>query len=206
MAKKPLGMWDYIKGAFNAKPNVKGLGAVPVNWLYVLGVGVLGLVNPGFWFIGAGLEVAYLMMVSHDPRFRKWMEAIAEAEQSGDHLARKRAMLSGLSHERQQRYMTVEKNCGQLFKLSDAGAAMRPVVEGVNQMLWVYLKLLVSSQMLESHLRATSRKDLESQIQSYEAEYESARADPAREKVARSLQSTLEIARKRLENLEQAVA
>ena len=203
--KKPLGFWDYLKGAFNARPNIKGLGNVPVNWLYCLGVGVAGLVNPGFLLIGAGLEVAYLFLVAHDPRFRKWMEAIQQAEASGDYLAKKRAMLGGLSHERQQRYLALEKSCGQLFRMGqNQGPASQAVVDGVNRLLWVFLKLLVSSQMLEMHVKAAPRRQIESEIASYQKEYDAAAADPAREKIAQSLKSTLEIAKKRLENLESA--
>jgi hypothetical protein len=203
--KKPLTFWDYVKGAFNAKPNIKGLGNVPVNWLYVLGVGVAGLVNPGFLFIGAGLELAYLFLVSHDPRFRKWMEAIAAAEESGDHLAKKRAMLSGLTHERQQRYLALEKSCSQLFRMGQGmGPTAASVAEGVNRLLWVFLKLLVSSQMLEMHMKTAPRRELEQQIESYQREYDAAAADPNKERLAKSLESTLEIARKRLENYDQA--
>lgn len=203
--KKQLGFWDYLKGAFNAKPNIKGLGNVPVNWLYMLGVGVAGLVNPGFLLIGAGLEVAYLFMVAQDPRFRKWMEAIQEAEASGDYLAKKRAMLSGLSHERQQRYLTLEKSCAQLFRAGqNQGPTAQAAVDGVNQLLWVFLKLLVSSQMLEMHVKSAPRRQIESEIANYQREYDAAAADPAREKIAASLKSTLDIAKKRLANLDTA--
>lgn len=203
---KQLGFWDYVKGAFNARPNIKGMGAVPVNYLYLLGVGVASLLNPGFLFIGAGLEIAYLVTLSHDPRFRKWMEAINVAAESGDHMAKKRAMLDGLSVERQQRYATLERTCSEIFRVGQSAVPAAAVADGVNKLLWVFLKLLVSAEMLEQHLTKNPRRKLENEIQMYEKEYNAVKDDPSRERVAKSLESTLEISRKRLENLQQGIA
>lgn len=203
--RKQLGFWDYVKGAFNASPNVKGLGGVPVNYLYLLGVGVAALVNPGFLFIGAGLEIAYLVTVSHDPRFRKWMEAIHNAAESGDHMAKKHAMLGGLSAERQQRYATLERTCSEIFRVGQSTTPAAAVAEGVNKLLWVFLKLLVSAEMLEQHLTKNPRRKLENEIEMYQKEFNAVKDDPARERVARSLEGTIEISKKRLENLHQAI-
>jgi hypothetical protein len=204
--RKQLGFWDYVKGAFSARPNIKGMGGVPVNYLYLLGVGVAALINPGFLFIGAGLEIAYLVTLSHDPRFRKWMEAIHNAAESGDHMAKKRAMLDGLSPERQQRYVTLEKTCSEIFRVGQSAVPAAAVADGVNKLLWVFLKLLVSAEMLEQHLTKNPRRKLENEIQMYEKEYAAVKDDPSRERVAKSLEGTLEISRKRLENLQQGIA
>ncbi|MBI3925748.1 MAG: hypothetical protein HY319_09425 [Armatimonadetes bacterium] len=209
MAKEQFGYWDYVKGAYKAKAKLKGLGEVPVNQLFVLAVGVLGLSNPGFWVLGAGLELAFLFLASHDPRFRKWMNAVAAAERSGDWEARKKAMLDGLSRERSGRYESLEQNCSELIglgqKLGGEGTALeQQAYDGVNKLLWIFLKLLVSAQVLDGHLRATSRKQLEQEIAQYEKDYQQVAEDPSRERVARSLHATLELARKRMENLNAA--
>lgn len=209
MAEEQFGYWDYVKGAFQARPKLKGLGHVPVNQLFLFAMGVLGLANPGFWMLGAGLELAFLFLASHDPRFRKWMDAMAAAERSGDGETRKKAMLSGLSRERADRYQGLELNCSELIelgqKLGGEGTALQQqAYDGVNRLLWIFLKLLVSAQMLEGHLQAVSRPQLEGEIAQYENDYRQAAEDPTRERVARSLHSTLELAGKRLQNLNAA--
>ena len=48
MAGKP-GFFDFVKRAFNARPF--GM-VVPPNWVGLTAMGLLGLVNPGFWVLG----------------------------------------------------------------------------------------------------------------------------------------------------------
>ena len=46
------GFGDYVREAFNARP----IGMfVPPNWIGLGLFGLLGIINPGFWLIGAGL-------------------------------------------------------------------------------------------------------------------------------------------------------
>ncbi len=208
MAGEHLSFWDYVKRAFFVKPHIKGLGEVPVNVLAVGGIAVLGLANPGFWLLGASVEVAYLYLVSHDERFRKWVQAMERAEHSGDQVARKEAMLEGLTDKRQMRYRDLERRCrdmlGAARKTGGSLGFEQPLHEGLNRMLWVFLRLLVSSQVLEAHLRQNSREVLDKEIAGYERHYEEVREDPAKERIAKSLASTLELTRKQRENLEKA--
>ena len=53
MAAKP-GFLDYLSAAFNARP--MGMFVAP-NWVGIAAFGILGAANPGFWVIGAGLEL-----------------------------------------------------------------------------------------------------------------------------------------------------
>ena len=46
--------WDYIRKAFNARP----IGMfVPPNWIGLGAFALLGVLNPGFWVIGLGVEL-----------------------------------------------------------------------------------------------------------------------------------------------------
>jgi len=208
MAAAHLSFWDYVKRAFFVRPHVKGLGEVPVNVLAVGGIAVLGLANPGFWLLGASAEVAYLYLVSHDERFRKWVQAMEAAQQSGDQVARKEAMLDGLTDKRQIRYGDLERRCRDMLEVARrSGSSIgfeQPLSEGLNRMLWVFLRLLVSSQVLETHLRQNSREVLDKEIAGYERQYEEVREDPGKERIAKSLASTLDLTRKQRENLEKA--
>ena len=57
MADKP-GFFDFITAAFNARPF--GMFVAP-NWIGLGAFGLLGLMDPGFWVLGAGLELGYLL-------------------------------------------------------------------------------------------------------------------------------------------------
>lgn len=203
-----MSFFDYVKRAFLARPHIKGLGEVPVNLLAVGGVVVLGLANPAVWLLGASAEVAYLALVSSDERFQKWVRAMEAASQSTDQTARQEAMLSGLSDKRQARYRELERRCAEMLSTARrSGSSLgmeQPLTESLNRMVWVFLRLLVSSQVLETHLRQNSREVLDNEISGYERQYEEASQDPGRERIARSLAGTLELARKQRENLESA--
>jgi hypothetical protein len=67
MAAKP-GFFDYVAAAFNARPF--GMFVAP-NWIGLGAFGLLGMLNPGFWVIGAGLELGYLLTLSTNPRFQR---------------------------------------------------------------------------------------------------------------------------------------
>ena len=62
---KKVGIWGYIKAAFNARP----IGMfVPPNWVGIVALALAGLVNPGIWAVGAGLEVRHIG--AYEPRQR----------------------------------------------------------------------------------------------------------------------------------------
>ncbi len=208
MAEPNLSFFDYVKRAFLVRPHIKGLGEVPVNLLAVGGIVVLGLANPAVWLLGASAEVAYLALVSSDERFQKWVRAMESASRSGDQNARREAMLSGLGDKRQARYRELERRCEEMLltarKSGSSVGLEQPLTESLNRMVWVFLRLLVSSQILETHLRQNSREVLDKEIAGYERQYEEAQQDPGKERIARSLGSTLEMARKQRENLEKA--
>ena len=60
----PRRLW----AAFVARP----LGMpVPPNFFFLGAMGLLGaFVSPGFWVLGAGLEIAYLAWLANNRRFR----------------------------------------------------------------------------------------------------------------------------------------
>ena len=75
MSAKP-GFTDYIRAAFNARP--WGMFVAP-NWIGLGAFGLLGTMDPGFWVLGAGLELGYLLALSTNPRFQR---AIASKPES----------------------------------------------------------------------------------------------------------------------------
>ena len=67
MAAKP-GFMHYVGAAFNARPF--GMFVAP-NWIGLAAVGMLGVLNPGFWILGAGLELGYLLLLATNQRFQR---------------------------------------------------------------------------------------------------------------------------------------
>ena len=103
MASKP-GFVDYVSAAFNARPF--GMFVAP-NWVGLAAVGLLGVVNPGFWVLGAGLELGYLLTLVHQrpiPALRRCArQSIGTQHES---LTRKGDLLSR-SDRGQRRYADV---------------------------------------------------------------------------------------------------
>ena len=64
MKEKPNYWWK----AFNARP--LGMFVAP-NWVGLAAFGLLGLSNPGFWILGAGLELGYLLTLATNARFQR---------------------------------------------------------------------------------------------------------------------------------------
>ena len=52
-----LSFSDYIAAAFHRRVRVPLLGALPANKMGLAAVVVAGLANPGFWLLGAALEI-----------------------------------------------------------------------------------------------------------------------------------------------------
>src|SRR5262245_38612988 len=72
MSAKP-GFLDYITAAFNARP--WGMFVAP-NWIGLGAFGLLGAtLDPGFWVVGAGLELGYLLLLATNPRFQRVVAA-----------------------------------------------------------------------------------------------------------------------------------
>jgi hypothetical protein len=66
------GFFDYMRAAFSARPF--GMFVAP-NWVGVASFALLGLVNPGFWVLGGGLELGYLAVLSTNRRFQRTVDA-----------------------------------------------------------------------------------------------------------------------------------
>ncbi len=67
MAQTP-GIMSYVAAAFNARPF--GMFVAP-NWIGLAAMGLLGIANPGFWVLGAGLELGYLLTLATNSRFQR---------------------------------------------------------------------------------------------------------------------------------------
>jgi len=140
---------DYLKAAFNARP--MGM-LVPPNWVGIAAFGLFGFVNPGFWLLGAGMELGYLYTLISSKRFRRTVDSrfsSAQKESGQVHLGQ---LLSQLGPEEKEAYGAMVTRChGILGQQAGGGknpAGIRAQGEGFNRLLWIFVRLLLTRQAL----------------------------------------------------------
>jgi hypothetical protein len=196
-------MWRYLTAAFWARPELPGLGRMPLNLLGVLGVGVLGLANPGFWLLGLGLEVAYLFTLATNRRFQKTVDAEQVMLTSHDAEQKRQALIQSLAQEDRQRLTAIEKKAERILSVQRQSQfsdfALDGTREALGRLSWVYLKLLIARHRLLEQARLDTPGELEARATTLERELAS---DNLSEAMRASKTATLEITRKRLGTLE----
>lgn len=185
------GFLTYLGAAFNARP----LGMpIPPNWLGLVAVGLLGLVNPGFWLIGAGLELGYLLAVSTNARFRATVDGKFLQEASGSWESKRAALIERLPAAERKRQEALEARCRAVLAHGQDGdhvALDGQQAESLAQLAWVHLRLLLSRARLDQVVaEAEAPAELTKRIR----ELEKRIADPATsEGLKSSFTSQLEI-------------
>lgn len=148
-------MRRYLQAAFLARPEIPGLGHVPINLVALACLGILGFVNPGFWFLGIGLEVGYLGLLVSNPRFRNVIDALdrpgsAPADQAKVELA----LIQRLAAPARKALQRVEAGCARVLELQQQahveGFVLEANREALARLRWTCLKLLVAQANLQS--------------------------------------------------------
>lgn len=152
-----ISFFGYMRAAFNAKPI--GMFVAP-NHLALAGITFLGLLSPGFWVLGLGLELAYLCGLSFNARFRRFVRGRLLQEQQQDWTATLDSLLGQLPPEGQNLYLQLEKRCQSVLTrqggLDRAGLASQG--EGLSRLLWMHLRLQIACHgiiRMEQEGRAT---------------------------------------------------
>ena len=205
MAGEPLSYWDFVKAAFWKPVRSRVLGALPLTQMILAAFGLAGLFNPGFWLLGLAALVAIVGGRSSSARFQKLMEAerlAARAEGAEDRMQKAYERLQPAS---QSRYRALVMQCREILGMGggiDEGKVSDFRAGNLNQLLWLFLRLLASREAIQDTLARVDRRQLESGIENIKARV-SGVADQEGA-LARSLKATLEIQDKRLANLETA--
>lgn len=205
MPPKELSYWDYVKAAFHRHIPVPLLGGMPVNKMALGVFAVLGIANPGFWFLGAAAEVAYLGILSSSARFQRLVQGEHLLERAQSHDAHVKRAFQRLGQSSQMRYRTLVDECRQILGLAESQSSSE-VMQGLrtgnlNELLWLFMRLLTSRELIQSTRARVNRDQLQEDIASLR---ERARAAEPGSPLARSLEATLGIQEKRLENLDNA--
>src|SRR5687768_10264766 len=142
------GLWTYVKEAFNARP----IGMfVPPNWIGLAGIALAGLLNPGFWAIGAGLELAYLFGLSSNKRFQRFVDGSAKLEERQQWQQKLQAIVAQLDPEDRERYVNLQRRCYTIIEQQRQNGETPELElqgEGLSKLLWIYLRLLRTRQSL----------------------------------------------------------
>src|SRR5215203_5938075 len=147
------GLWTYMKSAFNARP----IGMfVPPNWIGLAGVALLGLLNPGFWAIGAGLELAYLFGLSTSKRYQRVVDGESKLEERQQWQKKLQDIVAQLDPEDRERYFNLQRRCYQIIeqqRQNGEAPELETQGEGLGKLLWIYLRLLRTRQSILRILR-----------------------------------------------------
>ncbi|MCB1054284.1 MAG: hypothetical protein KDD11_02080 [Acidobacteria bacterium] len=206
-APAPASFFDYLKAAFFRRYPVPFLGAMPVNQMALGAFAVLGIANPGFWLLGAAAEITYLLSLAGSERFQKLLQ--------GEHLQQtqqrsNRKLVDAIARLKPEARLRYAQLLEQAKGIADPAAAieddgpvkLQEVRSGsLSQLVWIFLRLLISRQALEETLERVDRPALEAEIQRLDERLQGETEETA---LVRSLKGTLEIQKKRLENLAKA--
>src|ERR1700736_2096044 len=107
----------YLSEAFWAKMDVPYLGAIPFNVLGLAALALLGFGEPAFWPLGAGLEAAYLLVLSTTPRFRNVIDARGKIAVEHNVEALRPALLSRLNSAQKHRLEALEAKCQHIIQI-----------------------------------------------------------------------------------------
>jgi hypothetical protein len=198
MASKP-GFFDYVTAAFNARPI--GMFMAP-NWVGLAAFGLLGFTNPGFWVLGAGLEIGYLLTLATNQRFQHTVSSKPLNAARAEWNARIQRVLGKLDDTDRRTYEALAERCRSIIDLQVQGAHETPEgletqADGLGRLSWMFLRLLLARRTITSVLGGTHKDaDLQRKITSLERQQQQAGLT---EELGRSISGQLEILRQRLQ-------
>lgn len=203
--KSKLTYTDYVCEAFNVTTCFTGIGNVPINKLFLLGMLILGLSNVGFWFFGVAIEVIFLYVLTSSQRFRNYIDGKKALELKQLRNEKLSEIAATLKTVHSSRLGKLNANISEINKLMNWNIDQKGEFmvmsrqDTLNQMPIIFLKLLRTKQLIEESLNKANTKQIEDQIHKFKSQLDSPNLSPALEK---SLKGNLEIFQKRLENFE----
>ena len=199
MAAKP-GFFDYIKAAFSARP--LGMFVAP-NWIGLGAFGLLGMMEPGFWVLGAGLELGYLLALATNERFQRLVAAVPLVEATADWNKRIQALVGRLDTGDRRIYDLLSQRCRSIIDLQLHGASPATVpgglesqADGLGRLSWMFLRLLVARRTIQQVIgESGDGTDLRKRVSALERQQADASLT---EELRRSLGGQLDILKQRL--------
>src|SRR5437763_700295 len=211
-----MGLAKYLKAAFANRWNVLALMG---------GVGFAALSGIPDVFIPLVLaaEAAYLGFLGTHPRFQKYVDAqAAAAERKGMAQSSQQALqqiIQSLTPPALARFERLRAQCVELRQIAsdlahsraaEVGAPLESLqLEGLDKLLWIFLRLLFTEHSLGKFLERTSPKQMKLEIETTERRLKATPADDQSlhaQKMRRALEDSLQTCKDRLANYEKAQA
>ena len=198
MASKP-GFLDYVTAAFNARP--LGMFVAP-NWVGLAAFGLLGVSNPGFWVLGAGLELGYLLMLATNARFQRVVSSRPLAAARTEWNERIQRLSSRLDRNDRERFQALSQRCASIIDLQTHGGSETPQgietqADSLGRLSWMFLRLLVARSTILSVVREGEDEQLLEQRRAALERQTRDESSPA--DLRRSLSGQIEILQQRID-------
>jgi hypothetical protein len=214
MPLKSAGMRDYLREAFFFRWNlllfVGGVAAAAITPTPLAEV-LLPLVAAG--------ELSYLAGLVSMPRFRAAIDAkvnaggrLAEAAVPAAPAPSLRTMLGGLPADARKRFERLHERCVEMRGIAagvrgaagdQSGSAEEIRTPGLDRLLWLFLRLLVSKAALDRFLQTMNEQEINARLTEQRASLTAAQAAKD-ERVIRSLQDSVAMSELRLDNFGRA--
>ncbi len=209
VAPKKGGFGRYIKKAFLNHWNLLAVGAGAV--LGAIGVFAGGIDPLIVLPVVAAGEALYLGGLATHPKYQAYVDASDhKLEKARVKAATTDRIFKALDPRSRARFEELRRRCQNLQMLAegvgsaDMGEVGSMHYEGINKLLWVFLKLLYSKRSLEIFLQTTDEMTLRSNIDNVQKKIERLGPEPedtdAEVKMRRTLDDTLKSANMRLTN------
>lgn len=188
-----MSFFKYIKAAFANKWNILALAG---GTGFALLSGQPDVVMP----VVLAAEVGYLGLLGTHEKFRSYVDAQehkqAKAAHSQSAKSSLRRIMLALPRKSKERYKSLAERCSKLRRLSEnlhantSGALHDQQMEGLDRLLWFYLKLLYTEYTLNQFLESTDEPRIENEVAALKERIEREESRPANEQRTRIL-STL---------------
>jgi hypothetical protein len=199
MAAKP-GFFDYVTAAFNARPF--GMFVAP-NWIGLGAFGLLGMMDPGFWVLGAGLELGYLLLLATNSRFQRLVNARPMSAATTEWNKRILSLVGRLDQHDRRTYDLLANRCRSIIDLQmHSGAATTPggleaQADSLGRLSWMFLRLLVARRTIRHVIgESGDGTDLRKRLAALERQRAT---DDIGDELRRSLGGQIEILNQRLQ-------
>jgi hypothetical protein len=149
---------------------------VPPNWIGVAAFALLGLLEPGLWLLGAGLELGYLLLLSSNARFQRVVDSQDTFAQKKSTQQQLQSLLVRLDASDQSRYRQLESRCQRVLQEQHEVPAvdLQTQADGLGKLLYVYLRLLLTRSGILHVLDGTTTRSIDVRITEVNAQLKNA--------------------------------
>ncbi len=202
-----LTLYHFLKAAFHEKIKLPGMEQLPLNKILLSSAFLLGALNPWVWLLGAAGESLYLTLLAGNRNYRKIVE--------GNHLLKlkerwdekQKEILKEFDSATLERYDLLVGDCAAIMKKTAAQSADPLALlktKNLNQLVRMFLRLLSSRTAIVAMLSEGCIEKLERDIAGITEKISQIPGEPHSSPLRHSLQGTLEIQERRLQNFRKA--